>query len=169
MNYWFSFWTKQVCLVTPRNQCVVPQRPFILGPPQAGQVVWMFSFNFGVISRRCFNMSMIKFIFSGCGMNMSLPSLHSDVKCFMLPACSAVQCCVRSPELKRNYEVHFSIDHCSQSIHVQIEKVQYLKTLHDLKWGTSFSFYQIKFLTSTLSIVFYQYVDNFLHRRSRGV
>lgn len=73
-------------------------------------------------------------------MNISLPTLHSNVTCFMFPTCTAVQCCVRSPELRRNYEVQFSIDYCSQSIRVQIEKVIHVKTLHDLKWGKFGSF-----------------------------
>lgn len=66
---------------------------------------------------------------------MNLPNLHADVKCVILSTCNGVQCCVKSPELRRNYQVHFSIDYCSQSLFIQIEKVFYTKALHDLRWG----------------------------------
>lgn len=101
-------------------------------------------------------------------MIMNLPNLHADVKCAMLSTCNGVQCCVKSPELRRNYQVHFSIDYCSQSLFIQIEKVFYTKALHDLRWGIYLFKYNIS-IWWNISIWSFYMNWMFLSRRTWGV
>ncbi|XP_062596534.1 uncharacterized protein LOC134257978, partial [Saccostrea cucullata] len=72
---------------------------------------------------------------SDCGMNMSLPYLNTDYSCHMLATCSGIRCCLYSSQLRRNFEVYFDINNCTESLSIQIEKIFHNKTLNDLQWG----------------------------------
>lgn len=70
-----------------------------------------------------------------CSASVTLPTLTSDISCHLDDTCTGLQCCVASSQLKRSYEVYFSIDHCTSSLSIQIEKVFYNRTLVGFPWG----------------------------------
>lgn len=84
---------------------------------------------------------MVFFFSTDCAMNISLPSLDSNVNCDLLASCTGVRCCVHASVLKRNYEIFFNIDHCSSSLSIQIEEVYHNKTLAGFQWGKIVAFY----------------------------
>ncbi|XP_062581277.1 uncharacterized protein LOC134243073, partial [Saccostrea cucullata] len=90
-----------------------------------------------------------------CAMNISLPTLNHNVNCDLLSSCTGVRCCVHASLLKRNYEIFFSIDHCTSSLSIQIEQVYHNQTLTELQWGTAYEFkllgvYRIRYIVYDL-------------------
>ncbi|VDI15760.1 Hypothetical predicted protein [Mytilus galloprovincialis] len=65
----------------------------------------------------------------------NLPSLLSNMNCYIDQSCTAVQCCIDVNELGKSLEIGVEIDPCDFRLTVRIEKLSFEVTLHDYVWG----------------------------------
>ncbi|XP_052083607.1 uncharacterized protein LOC127720908 [Mytilus californianus] len=75
---------------------------------------------------------------SDCPQEMrNLPSLLSNMNCYIDQSCTAVQCCMDVNELGKSLEIGIKIDPCDFRLTVRIEKLSFDVTLYDYVWGKS--------------------------------
>ncbi|XP_071145134.1 uncharacterized protein [Mytilus edulis] len=67
----------------------------------------------------------------------NLPSLLSNMNCYIDQSCTAVQCCIDVNELGKSLEIGVKIDPCDFRLTVRIEKLSFDVTLYDYVWGKS--------------------------------
>ncbi|CAG2253142.1 unnamed protein product [Mytilus edulis] len=65
----------------------------------------------------------------------NLPSLLSNMNCYIDQSCTSVQCCIDVNELGKSLEIGVKIDPCDFRLTVRIEKLSFDVTLHDYVWG----------------------------------
>ncbi|VDI13107.1 Hypothetical predicted protein, partial [Mytilus galloprovincialis] len=65
----------------------------------------------------------------------NLPSLLSNMNCYIDQSCTAVQCCIDVNELGKSLEIGVKIDPCDFRLTVRIEKLSFDVTLYDYMWG----------------------------------
>ncbi|XP_076086926.1 uncharacterized protein LOC143057501 [Mytilus galloprovincialis] len=64
----------------------------------------------------------------------NLPSLLSNMNCYIDQSCTAVQCCIDVNELGQSIEIGVEIDPCDFRLTVRIEKLSFDVTLYDYVW-----------------------------------
>ncbi|XP_052083593.1 uncharacterized protein LOC127720891 [Mytilus californianus] len=64
----------------------------------------------------------------------NLPSLLSNMNCYIDQSCTAVQCCIDVNELGKSLEIGVKIDPCDFRLTVRIEKLSFDVTLYDYVW-----------------------------------
>ncbi|CAG2204544.1 unnamed protein product [Mytilus edulis] len=64
----------------------------------------------------------------------NLPSLGSNMNCYIDQSCTAVQCCIDVNELGQSIEIGVEIDPCDFMLTVRIEKLNFDVTLYDYIW-----------------------------------
>ncbi|VDI23782.1 Hypothetical predicted protein, partial [Mytilus galloprovincialis] len=85
----------------------------------------------------------------------NLPSLLSNMNCYIDQSCTAVQCCIDVNELGKSLEIGVEIDPCDFRLTVRIEKLSFDVTLYDYVWGSQkvldlYGVMQISFLIENL-------------------
>ncbi|VDI36613.1 Hypothetical predicted protein, partial [Mytilus galloprovincialis] len=85
----------------------------------------------------------------------NLPSLLSNMNCYIDQSCTAVHCCIDVNELGKSLEIGVKIDPCDFRLTVRIEKLSFDVTLYDYEWGSQkvldlYGVMQISFIIENL-------------------
>lgn len=75
------------------------------------------------------------FLFSVCTLDVELADLSDNAFCTLSSKCNAIDCCLKSKLLQRNFAASLSVDQCSMVLTVAIEKLQFEIRLLDFEWG----------------------------------
>ncbi|XP_067658325.1 uncharacterized protein [Haliotis asinina] len=70
-----------------------------------------------------------------CPRSVPLNSLPQTATCHLSDTCTGVSCCLEASEVKRNFKIFLTIDACSNSMEVGIEKLMFSYSLFDYDWG----------------------------------
>ncbi|XP_048250793.1 uncharacterized protein LOC124111176 [Haliotis rufescens] len=72
--------------------------------------------------------------------SLTVPTLPNSVKCHLAASCSALDCCVNVPLIKRTIQAKFDVDICALEITMSIEKLSYKLSLLQYTWGVAGDF-----------------------------
>ncbi|KAK6174798.1 hypothetical protein SNE40_013376 [Patella caerulea] len=73
---------------------------------------------------------------NACPAINDLPSLPSDLSCYIPDTCGGIQCCVDVAPLRRSFEALVFLNPCDFTFRVGIEKYQFNRNLINYQWGT---------------------------------
>ena len=72
---------------------------------------------------------------SECQLAVDTSPLTEPVNCVIEDTCTGVRCCAEVGFLQRSFEVHLSLDPCTQTIQVSIERLNFNVSLSTITMG----------------------------------
>ncbi|VDI43606.1 Hypothetical predicted protein [Mytilus galloprovincialis] len=91
-------------------------------------------------SRFTFPLSKHNSLLNSCPKLVDLPTLPSDVSCYIPESCMAVQCCVDVKPINKTISLHISLDPCVYEMEIAIEALNVKKSLLTYVWGEEEAF-----------------------------
>lgn len=73
--------------------------------------------------------------FSECPLDVVLPDLPDNIFCTLSKTCNAIDCCMQSDLLQRNFALSIKVDQCKMTLTVAIEKLTFELSLLNYDWG----------------------------------
>ncbi|XP_041378093.1 uncharacterized protein LOC121390363 [Gigantopelta aegis] len=76
-----------------------------------------------------------------CGStSVQLLQLPSEARCHITDSCSAIDCCVQIPYVKRTVHLTFNLDICKLTLDLSLENLKYTVSLMEYNWNTEDEF-----------------------------
>ncbi|XP_046562947.1 uncharacterized protein LOC124271840 [Haliotis rubra] len=72
---------------------------------------------------------------NACPENITMSVLPQNVFCHLTDYCTGITCCVKVPQVKRNFNAYLFLDSCNYNMRVGIEKLEFSHTLFNYTWG----------------------------------
>ena len=90
---------------------------------------------------------------SECQLAVDTSPLTEPVNCVIEDTCTGVRCCAEVGFLQRSFEVHLSLDPCTQTIQVSIERLNFNVSLNTITMGKGRQLHQRESIHSDLGFV----------------